>query len=152
MRLNEYEWVWLSLIESDWVWISLNESQIRYKRLIKSSSINLLHDRSRKYWREHSQKSHTNEKSHASERLWSESHFRLVYVRFLSLKLSEWGITPSFFWYHFITCVLYGHCIVNMYYYVFLENRLKSYFCMWLHKNMRKMEKILSKILRQIKT
>ena len=25
-----------------------------------------------------SQKSHTNEKSHASERLWSESHFRLV--------------------------------------------------------------------------
>ena len=26
-----------------------------------------------------SQKSHTNEKSHASERLWSESHFRLVF-------------------------------------------------------------------------
>ena len=26
-----------------------------------------------------SQKFHTNEKSHASEHLWSESHFRLVY-------------------------------------------------------------------------
>jgi len=95
MRLNEAQWVWMSLIESDWVWLSLiesewvwmslneSESQIRHKRLIKSSSIILLHDRSRKYWREHSQKSHTNEKSHASERLWSESHFRLVSAAFL---------------------------------------------------------------------
>ena len=82
MSLIESEWVWLSLNESEWVWMSLNESQIRHKRLIKSSSINLLHDRSRKYWREHSQKSHTNEKSHANQRIWSESHFRLFFFFF----------------------------------------------------------------------
>ena len=38
----------------------------------------LQHDRNRRYCHEHSQKLHTNEKLHASERLWSESHFRLV--------------------------------------------------------------------------
>ena len=38
----------------------------------------LLHDRNWRYCREHSQKLHTNEKLHARERLWSESHFRLV--------------------------------------------------------------------------
>ena len=41
----------------------------------------LLYDRIQRYCREHSQKFHTNEKLHASERLWSESHFRLVFFR-----------------------------------------------------------------------
>ena len=104
MSLIESDWVWMSLNESEWVWMSLNESQIRYKRLINSSSINLLHDRIRKYWREHSQKSHTNEKSHASERLWSESHFRLVLSKHLKSKsCSFWWdkwlqICPSVSW------------------------------------------------------
>ena len=82
MSLIESEWVWLSLNESDWVWMSLNESQIRYKRLIKSSSINLLHDRSRKYWREHSQKSHTNEKSHARRALMVWKPFQTGFIFF----------------------------------------------------------------------
>ena len=78
MCLHESQWGSMRLNKAEWVWMSLNESQIRHKRLIRSSSINMLHDRSRKYWCEHSRKSHTNEKSHASERFWSESHFRLV--------------------------------------------------------------------------
>ena len=102
LSLNESEWVWMSLNESEWVWLSLNESQIRHKRLIKSSSINLLHDRSRKYWREHSQKFHTNEKSHASEHLWSESHFRLVYLNMKCIFCTSNLITTFEFNYNYI--------------------------------------------------
>ena len=88
MRLNKAKWVWMSLNESEWVWMSLNESQIRHKRLIKSSSIILLHDRSRKYWREHSQKSHTNEKSHARRAL-------MVWKPFQTGFLFEWVLLKA---------------------------------------------------------
>ena len=40
----------------------------------------LLDDRNRRYCHEHNKKLHTNEKLHARERLWSESHFRLVFI------------------------------------------------------------------------
>ena len=48
----------------------------------------LLHDRNWRYCREHSQKLHTNEKLHARERLWSESHFRLVNLMVTCIKIS----------------------------------------------------------------
>ena len=59
--------------------MSLNESQIMSEN--GENRKILLHDRNQRYCREHSQKLHTNEKLHASERLWSESHFRLVFFQ-----------------------------------------------------------------------
>ena len=67
IRLNESEWVSVSLRVCEW-------ENSENRKILQ-------HDRNRRYCREHSQKFHTNEKLHASERLWSESHFRLVSIR-----------------------------------------------------------------------
>ena len=76
MRIHESQWAWMSLNKSEWVWMSLSGPQSvsengEHRKILQ-------HDRNRRYCREHSQKLHTNEKLHASLRLWSESHFRLV--------------------------------------------------------------------------
>ena len=56
----------------------LNESKIVSENGEKMKI--LQHDRNQRYCHEHSHKLHTNTKLHASERLWSESHFRLVFL------------------------------------------------------------------------
>ena len=93
MSLNESEWVWMSLSESEWVWMSLTESDLVWMSLTESEWVSVILRACQRIVRIGKfcfmieigdtavnivRNCIPMRNCLLRERLWSESHFRLV--------------------------------------------------------------------------